>query len=301
MSLPAMITGKAKGKYGKGCIDMLDEDLVAEVTGLQKEGTKFYKDCKFSVEATKNFPKSDEERAQLAKKDNVSYYLPHQGKARANREDSLVENAHISEAKEDTKENFGSEEEQGKEVDDKAESEQKKEAEGEEEKVQRKEYVEELEANNNPYVSDNRNDAQHSTEEGNPRFVVFAPVMENADSILNAARNSTLEMFNFQKWALKKFMEHSLKVLKVSSQNMNDFVACLEKNKQNKEMVIIDDVPATSSTPHSSRRKTRQTTSELEMKTKDTHQMQENKDLKEVANAMMMLVKDTKESIQIFI
>ncbi|XP_059076522.1 uncharacterized protein LOC131028819 [Cryptomeria japonica] len=55
--------------------------------------------------------------------------------------------------------------------------------------------------------------------------------------------------------------------------------------------MIIDDVPTTSSVLHSSRRRTRQTTSELELKTKDTHQMQ---DLKEVANAMMMLVKDAK-------
>lgn len=56
----------------------LDEDLVAEVTRLQEEGTKFYRDRKFSVEATKNFPKNDEERAQFAQKENVFYQLPYQ-------------------------------------------------------------------------------------------------------------------------------------------------------------------------------------------------------------------------------
>lgn len=59
----------------------LDKYLVGEVTGLQKEGTKFYRDQKFAVEAIKNFPKSDEESVRLAKKDNVSYYLPRQVKS----------------------------------------------------------------------------------------------------------------------------------------------------------------------------------------------------------------------------
>ncbi|XP_059064729.1 uncharacterized protein LOC131856815 [Cryptomeria japonica] len=213
----------------------LDEDLVVEVIGLQKEGTKFYRDRKFSVEATKNFPKSDEERVQLTKKDNVSYYLPQQvksfwqkmlrvlmeyitidasslneslvdharkpksypishqglilliyehlkGKARANREDLLVENAHIfeghegyesdddkyniplhkkgrvaDEAKDEMEVKASLEEEQGKVVDVEVESEKKK-AEGEGEKVKRKEYSEELE------VSNSRNEDHHTME-----------------------------------------------------------------------------------------------------------------------------------------
>ncbi|XP_059068185.1 uncharacterized protein LOC131858755 [Cryptomeria japonica] len=238
----------------------LDEDLVAEVTRLQKEGIKFYRDRKFSVESTKNFPKNEEERAQLAKKDNISlpfylasslndsladhakkpksYPIAHRGlilliyehlkgKARANRDDTFVENAHISEgydgsdsdedsynlplhnklrvsdeAKEDMKENAGSKQEQGKEVEEEAENEQEKEVEGEEGDEQRKEDVEELEAKDNPYVSDSRNDVQHNMEEGNPRSVDSTLVMENVNSILNAARNSTLEMFNFQKWVI---------------------------------------------------------------------------------------------------
>lgn len=98
MSPLAMIIRKANGKFGGGCTDMvsqttwkncmvvksqclkvfskgwnnnkvtlfrktwkLDKDLVAEVTGLQKEGTKFYRDLKFGAEVIKNFPKSDEE------------------------------------------------------------------------------------------------------------------------------------------------------------------------------------------------------------------------------------------------
>lgn len=53
--------------------------------------------------------------------------------------------------------------------------------------------------------------------------------------------------------ALKKFNNHSLEVLKVSSKNMNALVDCLEKNQQNKEMVIIDDVLTSSSAPQSSK------------------------------------------------
>lgn len=49
---------------------------MEEVTGL-KEGTKFYRDRKFLMEATKNFPKNDEERARLTKKDNMTYSFPH--------------------------------------------------------------------------------------------------------------------------------------------------------------------------------------------------------------------------------
>lgn len=54
---------------------------MAEVTGLQKDDIKFYRDRKFSVEAIKNFPKNEEERARLAKKDNASYYLSDQVKS----------------------------------------------------------------------------------------------------------------------------------------------------------------------------------------------------------------------------
>lgn len=56
----------------------VDEDLVAEVNGLQKDDINFYRDRKFSVEAIKNFPKNEEERACIAKKDNISYYLPNE-------------------------------------------------------------------------------------------------------------------------------------------------------------------------------------------------------------------------------
>lgn len=55
------------------------------------------------------------------------------------------------------------------------------------------------------------------------------------------------------KKSLKKFMKHNLEVLKVSSQNMNAMVDCMEKNQQNKEMVIIDDVLTSSSTLESFR------------------------------------------------
>lgn len=51
-------------------------------------------------------------------------------------------------------------------------------------------------------VLDSRNDGQHNMEEENPMSVDSALVMENANSILNATRNSTLEMFNFQKWVI---------------------------------------------------------------------------------------------------
>lgn len=55
------------------------------------------------------------------------------------------------------------------------------------------------------------------------------------------------------KSALRKFMEHSLVVLKVSSQNMNVLVAFLEKDKQNKDIVIVNDESGSSSVQHSSR------------------------------------------------
>ncbi|XP_059066279.1 uncharacterized protein LOC131857609 [Cryptomeria japonica] len=202
---------------------------------------------------------------------------------------------------------------QGKEVDDQAKNEQEKEDEGEEGDEQRKENFEEPEAKNNPYVSDSRNDDKHNMEEGNPRYVGSVPVMENVDSILNAARNSKEdivedtdkvedeeEISNYlekdmlkgdlknledmvriikekgevdndlinnritkTEKALKKFMEHSLAVLKVSFQNMNALVTCQEKNKQNKDTMIIDDKLDSSFILHSSRCRTRQTTSEL--------------------------------------
>lgn len=59
----------------------IDEDLVAEVMGLQKEGTKFYRDWKYVAEEFKNFPKLEDEKAKLVKKDNISYYLPQQVKS----------------------------------------------------------------------------------------------------------------------------------------------------------------------------------------------------------------------------
>lgn len=62
---------------------------------------------------------------------------------------------------------------------------------------QREEDTEESEAKDNPYVLDNRDDAQHKLEEGNPRSEDSTPYMENVDSILNVARNNTLKIFNF--------------------------------------------------------------------------------------------------------
>ncbi|XP_059065573.1 uncharacterized protein LOC131857306 [Cryptomeria japonica] len=91
---------------------------------------------------------------------------------------------------------------EGKEVEEEAENEEEKEVEGEEGDEQRKEDVEEIEVKDNPYISDRRNDVQHNMEEGNPRSMDSASIMENVDSILNVAKNSTLEMFNFQKWVI---------------------------------------------------------------------------------------------------
>lgn len=42
--------------------------------------------------------------------------------------------------------------------------------------------------------------------------------------------------------ALNNFMNHSLEVLRTSSQNMNALVDCLERKQQNKDMVITDDM-----------------------------------------------------------
>ncbi|XP_059075131.1 uncharacterized protein LOC131875121 [Cryptomeria japonica] len=53
---------------------------------------------------------------------------------------------------------------------------------------------------------------------------------------------------------LKSFMNHNLRVLKFSSQNMNTLVGHLEKKNQDKNMVIIEDVP-TSNTTHQISRK----------------------------------------------
>ncbi|XP_059070556.1 uncharacterized protein LOC131860195 [Cryptomeria japonica] len=264
------------------------------------------------------------------------FYEHLKGKARANREDPLVENAHIFEghegsesdedssniplhkkvrvvveAKDDMEVKVGFEEEQEKAVEVEAESE-KKEVEGEEEHVQRKEYFEELE------VSDSRNEAQHTTKEKKQRdlddkiqnLIKDTNTIGKKDTTVDTSEAEDEE--EMQDWPEKEMIKGYLKHLEdviiilkekgeVSSHNMNALVACLEKNKQNKEMVIIDDVSTTSSAPHSSRRRTRQTTSDLEMKTKDTHQMQDNKDLKEVANAMMMLAKNAEESIKVFI
>lgn len=49
--------------------------------------------------------------------------------------------------------------------------------------------------------------------------------------------------------ALKNFMNHGLEVLRISSKNMNALVDCLERKQENKDMVIIDDIPTSSSTP----------------------------------------------------
>lgn len=90
-------------------------------------------------------------------------------------------------------------------MEEEAENEQEKEVEGEEGdkfNEQREEDVEESEVKDKPYVSDNRDDAQHNMEEGNRRSEDSTPDMKNVDSILNATRNNTLEMFNFQKWVV---------------------------------------------------------------------------------------------------
>lgn len=58
----------------------IDENMIAEVTGLKTEGTKFYRDQMYAAEAFKNFPKLEDEKGKLAKKDNISYYTPQQVK-----------------------------------------------------------------------------------------------------------------------------------------------------------------------------------------------------------------------------
>lgn len=58
------------------------------------------------------------------------------------------------------------------------------------------------------------------------------------------------------KKALKNFMNHNLEVLRILSQNMNALVDYLERKNQNKDMVIIDDMLTTSSSPQISRRRT---------------------------------------------
>lgn len=114
---------------------------------------------------------------------------------------------------------------------------QKKEAEGEEEKVQRKEYLEEIEAKNNPYISDSMNEAQHTTEERNPRSVGSTPVMENADSILNVARNSTLNMFNFQKWMIE-----NISIIQNKQRYLDYKIEQLikDRNTKGKEDAVVD-------------------------------------------------------------
>ncbi|XP_059064683.1 uncharacterized protein LOC131856778 [Cryptomeria japonica] len=73
-----------------------------------------------------------------------------------------------------------------------------------------------------------------------------------------------------------------------------------EKDKKSKDIVIVDDESGSSSVQHSSRCRTRRNAKELELKTKGNQQVQERKDLKEAANAMMMLVKDAEDTIKIF-
>lgn len=58
----------------------IDINLVAEVTGLQMEGTKFYRDRKYAAEALKNFLKLEDEKGKLVKTDNISYYTLQQVK-----------------------------------------------------------------------------------------------------------------------------------------------------------------------------------------------------------------------------
>lgn len=69
--------------------------------------------------------------------------------------------------------------------------------------------------------------------------------------------------------ALKSFMNHSLEVLTVLSHNMNALVDHLERKNQDKNLVIIEDVPTSSSTHQISSQRTRHNTTEMETKTKD--------------------------------
>lgn len=57
--------------------------------------------------------------------------------------------------------------------------------------------------------------------------------------------------------ALKNFMNHSLQVLKVSSQNMNALVDHLERKNWEKNLVVIDDIPTSNTTHQTPRHKTR--------------------------------------------
>ncbi|XP_057828533.1 uncharacterized protein LOC131039712 [Cryptomeria japonica] len=89
--------------------------------------------------------------------------------------------------------------------------------------------------------------------------------------------------------ALKNFMNHSLEVLRISSQNMNALVDHLERKSQNTDMAIIDDIPTSSSTHQIFKRRTRQTINDMETKMKDLQLKQENNDLREAAKAMMFI------------
>lgn len=54
---------------------MVDEDIIAEATGMVKDGIKFYKDRSVSDKAADIFPITDGEKRKLVKVDN-SYHSP---------------------------------------------------------------------------------------------------------------------------------------------------------------------------------------------------------------------------------
>lgn len=100
--------------------------------------------------------------------------------------------------------------------------------------------------------------------------------------------------------ALKSLINHSLQVLKVSSQNVNALVDHVEKKNQEKNLVIVEDAPTSSLTHQNPRCRTRQTTAEKDMKIKESQIVQENTDLREAAKAMMLLVQNAEETMKSF-
>ncbi|XP_059071755.1 chromatin modification-related protein EAF7-like [Cryptomeria japonica] len=303
LSFPSMedISDKKKGKFAIAVPDMvIDHSISLMAFSLVR---KF----------VGPWPNIEDVRSFVKRK----WRLKGQKKSRASKDDHLMANAHISNShvdfesdddlsnvplhkkgrvddvdKEDTDVEAGMEEEQGKEVDYEAESEKKEDAgdEEEDEEVETSEAEDEIKMQDWSEKDLVKGDLKHL--EDVIRIVKDKAEVENEVIINRVAKT---------KKALKNFMNHSLEVLRVSSQNMNALVDCPERNQQNKETVIIDDMPTSNSAPQTSRHRTRQMTCDLKIKTKDIHLKQEDKDLREVAKAMMMLVKDAKESIKVFI
>ncbi|XP_059069456.1 uncharacterized protein LOC131859561 [Cryptomeria japonica] len=146
-------------------------------------------------------------------------------KVKANKHDPFVENAHIYEdydsfesdedstnpppkmklrvskkAEDYAEETDDPKQKHEKEMEKEVTHEKEKELEGEtgdKDNEQGKEDVDESEEKESPYDTYNRDEVQNNMEERNPRSEDSAQDMEDTDTILNAARNNSLEMFNF--------------------------------------------------------------------------------------------------------